>query len=623
MATTLFPSNRHLPFSSTLRFPLYFNPFVDLYASTSLLLKPVTFRNPKPIPPSKLPKSLFLCPAVTTTVTVAANTNSNGENTIMPPNPDSSSSSKPPLLSEDAIKMPTPPWMKGPILLHPSQVLDFSKQRDNKNSTNSQPKKSDPSLMDKVSGGRGKKAMKKIFQGIGKLQQAHDSGETQKDPVDNGFDFPFEELEENKDVKFAGKMPWERDERVVFRRTKKEKVVTAAELSIDKELLERLRREAARMRKWVKVKKAGVNQTVVNQVCLIWNNNELAMLKFDLPLRRNMDRAREIVESKTGGLVIWCKKDTLVVYRGCEYIRSKTYSKTHSHASAGGQENSLLNICPHKLKGRVNLAEANCDINGGEEQMSWVDGKLGNIPVNGSLYEREADRLLDGLGPRYIDWWRPKPLPVDADLLPEVVPGYKPPFRRCPPHARAKLKDDELTYLRKLARPLPFHFVLGRNRKLQGLAAAILKLWEKCHIVKIAVKWGIPNTDNAQMADELKYLTGGVLLLRNKFLIILYRGKDFLPCRVAGLVADREMELRKCQLQEEAARLKATVNFDVADGLSVNSSTTGTLSEFKDIQSDSPQLVDEIRELEVQMEAEKQRLEKQLRNQKRKFIFSK
>lgn len=44
----------------------------------------------------------------------------------------------------------------------------------------------------------------------------------------------------------------------------------------------------------------------------------------------------------------------------------------------------------------------------------------------------------------------------------------------------------------------------GKNRRLQGLAAAILKLWEKSLIVKIAVKLGIPNTDNEQMAYELK-----------------------------------------------------------------------------------------------------------------------
>jgi len=44
----------------------------------------------------------------------------------------------------------------------------------------------------------------------------------------------------------------------------------------------------------------------------------------------------------------------------------------------------------------------------------------------------------------------------------------------------------------------------GKNTKLQGLAAAIIKLWEKSLIAKIAIKVGIPHTNNEQMAEELK-----------------------------------------------------------------------------------------------------------------------
>lgn len=85
----------------------------------------------------------------------------------------------------------------------------------------------------------------------------------------------------------------------------------------------------------------------------------------------------------------------------------------------------------------------------------------GQDEISSSLYEREADRLLDGLGPRYMDWWMRRPFPVDADLLPQVVNGYRTPSRRCPPNTRAKLSDEELTYLRNIAQALPFHFVLG------------------------------------------------------------------------------------------------------------------------------------------------------------------
>jgi len=48
------------------------------------------------------------------------------------------------------------------------------------------------------------------------------------------------------------------------------------------------------------------------------------------------------------------------------------------------------------------------------------------------------------------------------------------------------------------------HSVSGRNRNLQGLAAAMLKLWEKCEIAKIAIKRGVQNTSSELMADELK-----------------------------------------------------------------------------------------------------------------------
>ncbi|KAK1320816.1 hypothetical protein QJS10_CPA03g00609 [Acorus calamus] len=207
-------------------------------------------------------------------------------------------------------------------------------------------------------------------------------------------------------------------------------------------------------------------------------------------------------------------------------------------------------------------------------------------------------------------------------MLPEVVPGFRPPFRRCPPHLRPKLTDDELTYLRKLARPLPTHFVLGRNSKLQGLAAAIIKVWEKCSIVKIALKYGIPNTNNEMMAWELKLLTGGVLILRNKFFIILYRGKDFLPGRVANLIFKREKELDSCQLQEEDARLKAfrsLHNMDKYNDTLPSASMGEACSEFQYIQTKLGDVGDYEFDPKVQTEAEKERLEKEIRKQERRL----
>lgn len=49
-----------------------------------------------------------------------------------------------------------------------------------------------------------------------------------------------------------------------------------------------------------------------------------------------------------------------------------------------------------------------------------------------------------------------------------------------------------------------FFCFTGRNKKLHGLAAAIIKLWERCEIVKIAIKRGVLNTNGELMAEEIK-----------------------------------------------------------------------------------------------------------------------
>ncbi|KAK2986787.1 hypothetical protein RJ640_011012 [Escallonia rubra] len=612
MSATLFPS------------PLIPNaPLLPHTCSPTSLSKTSNFvPNPSPICSSKTPKPNFttLASRPTTTTTIHSRSSSNGDlhsRSSSNSDRDYPSPSEPHSGAGSAIRAPTAPWMKGPLILEPNRILDPSKQNYKNNFSSVKEENPIQSLTERISGGRGKKAMKTIFKAVEKLQENQFLEDTQKKDLKK-IELGFCLGEFEKSPKFGGKMPWERDEGVVFgRRVKKEKVASAAEVNLDGVLLERLRGEAAKMREWVKVKKAGVTEAVVDQIHSIWESNELAMLKFDLPLCRNMDRAHEIVEVKTGGLVVWRRKDVLVIYKGSNYLLGGKPVLQMPDNLGGGQEFSSL------------------DNKSTDEDMVCIKDSEASVQINGSLYEREADRLLEGLGPRFVDWWRPKPLPVDADLLPEVVAEFTPPFRLCPPDARSKLADNELTYLRKLARPLPTHFVLGRNRKLQGLAAAILKLWEKCHIAKIAVKWGIPNTDNEQMADELKAtyriiyvvivqsLTGGVLLLRNKFFIILYRGKDFLPCQVANLVAEREMELRRCQLQEEAARLKAVQRFSFTDDTSVVTSTVGTLSEFQNIQSERGDTGEDSWGVNVQFEAEKIKVEKERRYQERKLFILK
>ena len=80
-----------------------------------------------------------------------------------------------------------------------------------------------------------------------------------------------------------------------------------------------------------------------------------------------------------------------------------------------------------------------------------------------SMEISELNNLLDELGPRFVDWSGPPPLPVDADLLPAVVPGYKTPFRLLPYGVRPCLKDSQTTEYRRIARNTHPHFALGMS----------------------------------------------------------------------------------------------------------------------------------------------------------------
>ncbi|XP_052179574.1 CRM-domain containing factor CFM3, chloroplastic/mitochondrial [Diospyros lotus] len=374
-----------------------------------------------------------------------------------------------------------------------------------------------------------------------------------------------------------GVLPWERaEDRESEEEVKKKRTVkapTLAELTIEDAELRRLRRLGMMIRERISVPKAGVTGAVLEKIHDQWRKSELVRLKFHESLAHDMKTAHEIVERRSRGLVLWRSGSVMVVYRGNNYE-----GPSQSPKPLDGEGDSLF---VPDVSSAANLKDSM--VNGSPSIM-----EKSKIPVSSnhaeSMTEEKAEfnSLLDGLGPRFEDWWGTGILPVDADLLEQTIPGYKTPFRLLPTGMRPRLTNAELTSLRKLAKSLPCHFALGRNRNHQGLAAAIIKLWEKSLVAKIAVKRGIQNTNNKLMAEELKKLTGGVLLLRNKYFIVIYRGKDFLPTSVASALAERQEMTKQIQDVEEKVRNgMIESDFVVEDG----QVQAGTLAEFYDAQA--------------------------------------
>ncbi|XP_057417846.1 CRM-domain containing factor CFM3A, chloroplastic/mitochondrial [Lotus japonicus] len=359
---------------------------------------------------------------------------------------------------------------------------------------------------------------------------------------------------------------------------KKRSNAELAERLIPEHELRRLRKIALRMMERFEVGVTGITQELVASIHQKWRDSEVVKLKFEAPLAANMKRAHQILESKTGGIVVWRSGSSIVLYRGMAYklpcvkLYSKMYQAkeedVHQSVHVGSWSDAQLSV-----KEPVRTTTELLTRDSAEYLKDMTEEEFMELT--------DLNQLLDELGPRFIDWTGRVPLPVDADLLAAVVPGYKPPFRLLPYGVKHCLTDREMTAFRRLARTTAPHFALGRNRELQGLARAMVKLWETSAIAKIVIKRGVPHTCNERMAEELRKLTGGTVLSRNKEFIVFYRGNDFLPPAVTNVLTERQ-KLTLIQHDEEEKAREIASSITIPDGkASPMPLLAGTLAETR------------------------------------------
>lgn len=226
-----------------------------------------------------------------------------------PPLPIFSPSPKPP---------PPPPWLHGPQ--NPAAVAPPNpteappkphhnpKPPRNTGSSNTKP------LTSGIPGGRTRRAVLGIIRRVRSLDISNPPG-PKPNPGTNSaipfhlpIDLPQEE-EAGEKKPAARAVPWAaaRDEeiKVALRRERKVREPTRAERELEAAELERLRRAARGKDRWVRAKKAGVTDEVVEEVRREWaRGQELAAVRVVEPLRRCMDRAREILEVRILSLLL-------------------------------------------------------------------------------------------------------------------------------------------------------------------------------------------------------------------------------------------------------------------------------------------------------------------------------
>lgn len=163
-------------------------------------------------------------------------------------------------------------------------------------------------------------------------------------------------------------------------------------------------------------------------------------------------------QRKTGGLVIWRSGSSVVLYRGITY-------KLPCVESYAKQSQTNMNMLEDS-KGALSDTTHNIVVDTIKSTEPFIPDSakyLKDLSKEELMELSDLNHLLDELGPRFTDWTGREPFPVDADLLPVVVPGYKPPFRLLPYGARHCLRNKEMTIIRRLARTMPPHFALGMS----------------------------------------------------------------------------------------------------------------------------------------------------------------
>ncbi|XP_014513573.1 CRM-domain containing factor CFM3A, chloroplastic/mitochondrial [Vigna radiata var. radiata] len=404
------------------------------------------------------------------------------------------------------------------------------------------------------------------------------------------------------------RFPWEKpeaeelEEREAIRKRSK---TSLAELTLPQSELKRLLKLTFEKKHKTRIGGSGVTQAVVDKIHERWKTAEIVRLKFEGEAALNMRRMHEILERKTGGLVIWRSGNSVSLYRGVSYEVPSLQQNKQMYKKSENSSKLLPTPSYNFVRNSPNIASNSGTSESLANLESTNDQEERDLPK--VSYELEVDKLLDGLGPRYTDWSGCDPLPVDADMLPATVPGYQPPFRVLPFGVRSTLGLREATALRRIARTLPPHFALGRNRQLQGLAVAMIKLWEVSSIAKVALKRGVQLTTSERMAEEIKKLTGGILLSRNKDFLVFFRGKNFLSADVTQTLLERERTAKIMQDEEEQARLRASSLLIPSNNTSELSAEAGTLGETLDADAKWGKTLDERHKQKIMREVEQLR----------------
>lgn len=155
--------------------------------------------------------------------------------------------------------------------------------------------------------------------------------------------------------------------------------------------------------------------------------------------------------------MIWRSGSSVVLFRGMAY-KLRCVQQFDKQNEANKKLSSSVKTTELGFSRTIDLDKP---ISSSDSPTNYSARYMKDLSAEELVELNELNLLLEGLGPRFKDWCGHAPVPVDADLLPSIIHGYKRPFRNLPYGVKQNLRDKEMTVFRRTVRTMPPHFALG------------------------------------------------------------------------------------------------------------------------------------------------------------------
>ncbi|CAM6086930.1 unnamed protein product [Calypogeia fissa] len=381
------------------------------------------------------------------------------------------------------------------------------------------------------------------------------------------------------------RFPWEREdargEAPAAEKLIQLKPPSLAELTLPQDELMRLKSLLGLTKHCISVGSSGVTDGVGESIHNQWRTSEVARVKCKGPPAHNMKRTHEILEERTGGLIVWRVGGACLIYRGKDYVPPPL----------NGPLDFLEQSTPTSVIASLDEGQAM------SSALQEEDDEKGHLlPPSREVSETSVQRSIGGTSTEryeaFANWERVQDSDEQLQIADEVPKSKLRNTRRkierkvaiCmakkhiaelelqkvekrllpvgPALDRENITDEERDMFIKLGLEMHECLLLGKRGVFEGTVDHMHEQWKRRPVVKVIYKVSY-RVDLEQTARMLELESRGIVVAMiptdKGQAIIVYRGKNY-QCtpkpRPLSLLTKGQALKRSIEVQRQQALTK-------------------------------------------------------------------